>query len=109
MRLFVVASSPPLISRRCWPYSSTAAQPPGPGFPSQAPSEWIVTDLRGIEVGLSTAKCARVTATNRAEGNEPARANAERRSRGVDPPPVDAVTARRSGAAANRAGPCARE
>jgi hypothetical protein len=38
MRLLVVAGSPPVSSRTCSPNRSTAAQPPGPGFPSQAPS-----------------------------------------------------------------------
>jgi hypothetical protein len=38
MRLFVVADSPPKISRSFPSYSSTAPQPPGPGLPLHAPS-----------------------------------------------------------------------
>ena len=38
MRLFVVAASAPEISRSCPPNSKSAAQPPGPGLPRQAPS-----------------------------------------------------------------------
>ena len=38
MRLLVVSGSPPCISLRCGPAISTAPQPPGPGFPLQAPS-----------------------------------------------------------------------
>ena len=38
MRLLVVAASPPQISLRCVPEIRIAPQPPGPGFPEQAPS-----------------------------------------------------------------------
>jgi hypothetical protein len=38
MRLLVVLSSPPLSSFSCPPNIRMAAQPPGPGFPEQAPS-----------------------------------------------------------------------
>ena len=38
MRLLVVAVSPPQISRSCSPKIRIAPQPPGPGFPRQAPS-----------------------------------------------------------------------
>ena len=56
MRLLVVAISPPKNSFWVTPCSRMVAQPPGPGFPSQAPSVWMVTfftsrrlpDARGI-------------------------------------------------------------
>jgi len=44
MRLFVVAGSPPEISFSRSPERRIAAQPPGPGFPEQAPSVKISTD-----------------------------------------------------------------
>ena len=45
MRLLVVAQKPPQSSLRAvLPASSrTAAQPPGPGFPRQEPSVWMMT------------------------------------------------------------------
>src|SRR5690606_18962409 len=46
MRLWVVSGSPPLISFSVSPYLSTAAQPPGPGLPEQAPSVKISTSGR---------------------------------------------------------------
>src|SRR5581483_5003757 len=51
IRLFVVAGSPPLSSRLCCPCSRTAAQPPGPGFPWQPPSEWMITFFIGQRRG----------------------------------------------------------
>ena len=38
MRLLVVWASPPESSFLCSPYIKMAPQPPGPGFPEQAPS-----------------------------------------------------------------------
>ena len=38
MRLLVVTASPPESSLRCRPEINIAPQPPGPGFPEQAPS-----------------------------------------------------------------------
>ena len=38
MRLLVVSGSPPCSVLRCLPAISKAPQPPGPGFPLQAPS-----------------------------------------------------------------------
>ena len=38
MRLLVVSASPPDISLVWGPYCKIAPQPPGPGFPEQAPS-----------------------------------------------------------------------
>jgi hypothetical protein len=38
MRLLVVTASPPESSLRCGPEIRIAPQPPGPGFPEQAPS-----------------------------------------------------------------------
>ena len=38
MRLLVVSGSPPQSSLRCSPEIRIAPQPPGPGFPEQAPS-----------------------------------------------------------------------
>jgi hypothetical protein len=38
MRWFVVTGSPPESSRSMPPSMTSAAQPPGPGFPEQAPS-----------------------------------------------------------------------
>src|SRR5688572_26826013 len=45
MRLVVVATSPPLSSFLCPPNSSTAPQPPGPGFPPHPPSAGMATRL----------------------------------------------------------------
>jgi hypothetical protein len=38
MRWFVVSRSPPQTSRSAPPSMTSAAQPPGPGFPEHAPS-----------------------------------------------------------------------
>ena len=38
IRLFVVSASPPCIIFSCLPLMSSTPQPPGPGFPLQAPS-----------------------------------------------------------------------
>jgi hypothetical protein len=43
MRLLVVSASPPLISFSRLPERISAAQPPGPGLPLQAPSAWMMT------------------------------------------------------------------
>src|SRR6185437_7567411 len=50
MRLLVVADSAPETSLRCLPATSSAAQPPGPGLPRQAPSVYISTrvDLASV-------------------------------------------------------------
>ena len=42
MRLLVAAGAPPVNSRRGLLYRNSAAQPPGPGFPSRPPSAWTV-------------------------------------------------------------------
>jgi hypothetical protein len=44
IRLFVVAGSPPETCFSRSPERRIAAQPPGPGFPEQAPSVKISTD-----------------------------------------------------------------
>src|SRR3954447_24865944 len=43
MRLLVVSASPPESSRSRPSQRRIAAQPPGPGFPEQAPSVWTST------------------------------------------------------------------
>jgi hypothetical protein len=48
MRLFVVSASPPASSRSFSPVRNSAAQPPGPGFPRQAPSVKIWTTAGSV-------------------------------------------------------------
>src|SRR3954469_7646978 len=56
MRLLVVSASPPEISRSFSPMRRSAAQPPGPGLPRQAPSVNISTSGTSLTSGNELAR-----------------------------------------------------
>src|SRR5690348_6793344 len=56
IRLFVVSASPPASSFSFSPMRISAAQPPGPGFPRQAPSVKISTIGSSVTSGDELAR-----------------------------------------------------
>src|SRR5690606_6065685 len=109
IRLLVVAASPPASSRSMPRQRSSAAQPPGPGLPRQAPSGWSPTRVAALMrfAPAATARASRAAgsmagaASRRATG----RRNAGRRrpaGRGRGPLPRSAPAPATAGPAPAR-------
>src|SRR5581483_6544115 len=63
MRLLVVCTSKPVSSFSTSPNLKIAPQPPGPGFPEQAPSVWMMTC--GGELTFSLPSCENAIVADR--------------------------------------------